>query len=66
VLRLAYSLAKASDWTVIYIDCKGDRQIKDRFAALMENAGRRVALFPDDPTTAGAARPTRSPVGSCS
>jgi Cdc6-like AAA superfamily ATPase len=48
VLRLAYSLAKASDWTVIYIDGKGDRQVKERFAALMEDAGRRVALFPDD------------------
>jgi Cdc6-like AAA superfamily ATPase len=49
VLRVADSLARASDWTIVYIDGKGDRETKDRFAALMQAAGRRVWLFPDEP-----------------
>ena len=48
VLRIVYSLAHASDWTIIYLDAKGDWQTKQRFAALMERAGREVALFPDE------------------
>jgi hypothetical protein len=48
VLRIAYSLAHASDWTIVYIDAKGDWQTKARFAALMQRAGREVALFPDE------------------
>jgi Cdc6-like AAA superfamily ATPase len=47
VLRLASSLAQESDWTIIYIDGKGDRQNKRRFADLMSGAGRQVWLFPD-------------------
>lgn len=47
VLRLAYSLAAESDWTIVYIDGKGDPQTKERFAALMTDAGRQVALFPE-------------------
>jgi hypothetical protein len=47
VLRVAYSLAAASDWTIVYLDGKGDPQTKERFAALMGQAGRQVALFPD-------------------
>ena len=49
VLRLAASLAETSDWTIVYIDGKGDQQNKQRFADLMTNAGRSVWLFPDEP-----------------
>jgi hypothetical protein len=47
VLRLAYSLAATSSWTIVYVDGKGDPQTRDRFEALMAHAGRRVALFPE-------------------
>jgi hypothetical protein len=47
-LRIAYSLARASNWTVVYIDAKGDRDTKERFTALMQQAGRRVWVFPDE------------------
>ncbi len=46
VLRLAYSLAATSDWRIVYIDGKGDRETQQRFAELMAHAGRDVALFP--------------------
>jgi Cdc6-like AAA superfamily ATPase len=49
VLRVADSLARTSDWTIVYIDGKGDRETKERFAGLMRDAGRRVWLFPDEP-----------------
>jgi hypothetical protein len=42
VLRLAYSLAATSGWTIVYVDGKGDPQTRDRFAALMAHARRRV------------------------
>jgi Cdc6-like AAA superfamily ATPase len=48
-LRIAYSLARASNWTIVYIDAKGDHQTKERFTALMRHAGRRVWLFPAQP-----------------
>jgi hypothetical protein len=47
VLRLAYSLAATSEWTIVYIDGKGDPQTRDRFEALMTHAGRGVAVFPE-------------------
>ena len=47
VLRLAYSLAAASDWRIVYLDGKGDPETQQRFAALMRHAGRDVALFPE-------------------
>lgn len=49
VLRVADSLARTSDWTIVYVDGKGDRETMARFAALMNDAGRRVWLFPDQP-----------------
>ena len=49
VLRIADSLARTSDWTIIYVDGKGDGEAKERFARLMGEAGRRVWLFPDEP-----------------
>ena len=48
MLRLAYSLAATSSWTIVYLDGKGDWQTKERFAGLMGHAGRRVALFPEE------------------
>ena len=48
VLRIADSLARTSDWTIVYIDGKGDRETMGRFSKLMEDAGRRVWLFPDE------------------
>ena len=49
-LRIAYSLARStSDWTIIFIDAKGDWETKGRFQALMRHAGRNVWLFPDEP-----------------
>jgi hypothetical protein len=47
VLRVADSLARSSDWTIVYVDGKGDRDTMERFTALMRDAGRRVWLFPD-------------------
>jgi DNA polymerase III delta prime subunit len=48
-LRIAYSLARSTnEWTIIFIDAKGDWETKDRFQALMRHAGRNVWLFPDD------------------
>jgi single-strand DNA-binding protein len=49
VLRIADSLARTSDWTIVYIDGKGDAETKARFSRLMAEAGRRVWLFPDEP-----------------
>jgi hypothetical protein len=48
VLRIADSLARASNWKIVFIDGKGDPQTMNRFAALMEDAGRKVWLFPDE------------------
>jgi Cdc6-like AAA superfamily ATPase len=49
VLRIADSLARTSEWMIVYVDGKGDAQTKERFAALMGDAGRQVSLFPDQP-----------------
>jgi hypothetical protein len=49
VLRVAESLARSSDWTIVYIDGKGDRETMTRFQALMRDADRHVWLFPDNP-----------------
>lgn len=46
VLRIADSLAHANEWAIVYVDGKGDRETQDRFAARMQEAGRRVWLFP--------------------
>jgi Cdc6-like AAA superfamily ATPase len=49
VLRVADSLARTSEWMIVYVDGKGDTQTKERFAALMRDAGRQVSLFPEQP-----------------
>jgi Cdc6-like AAA superfamily ATPase len=47
VLRIADSLAHhAPDWTIVYIDGKGDRRNQDRFAELMQAADHTTFLFP--------------------
>ena len=48
VLRIGDSLAHATDWAIVYVDGKGDPETRDRFAAGMREAGRRVWLFPQD------------------
>lgn len=44
--RLAYGVAITSDWQVIVVDAKGDRETQRRFVASMESARREVRLFP--------------------
>lgn len=48
-LRLAWSVAAASDAQVFYLDGKGDRETAGRFVGLMAEAGRRARVFPDEP-----------------
>ena len=48
LLRIAHEVALRSDWTVLFIDGKGDRETMRRFHALMLDAGRRARLFPDE------------------
>jgi hypothetical protein len=37
-----------SDWAIVYVDGKGDRETMRRFEALMLHAGREVSLFPGE------------------
>jgi hypothetical protein len=46
LLRLAQGVAAASDWCVFVLDAKGDLHTQQRFAQLMQRAGRRGRLFP--------------------
>lgn len=48
-LRIAWALAKATDVAVFYLDAKGDRLTAERFCGLMEDAGRRTRVFPNEP-----------------
>jgi hypothetical protein len=47
VLRLVDSVARASDWRIVFIDGKGDRETAERFAAIAQEAGRSVWRFPE-------------------
>jgi len=49
LLRLAWTVAKASDAPVFYLDGKGDRETASRFVGLMADAGRRTRVFPNEP-----------------
>ena len=49
LLRLAWSVAKASGAPVFYLDGKGDQRNAERFSALMADAGRQVRVFPNQP-----------------
>jgi Helicase HerA, central domain len=46
LLRLAWTVASASDARVFYLDGKGDRENAKRFLALMSDAGRHTRVFP--------------------
>jgi hypothetical protein len=48
-MRIAWALAKSSDAPVFFIDGKGDRQAAERFTGLMDDAGRRTRVFPNEP-----------------
>jgi hypothetical protein len=47
-LRLAGSAARATDWAILYLDAKGDRENQQRFVDGMTDAGRNVACFPEE------------------
>ena len=47
VLRLVDSVARTSDWSIVFLDGKGDRETAERFSALMAAAGRSVWRFPE-------------------
>ena len=67
VLRIADSLARASDWTIVYVDGKGDRA--DQGPLRGADARRRAVASGcsrSSATTAGAATPPRWRAGSCS
>ena len=49
LLRLAWAVAQASDWQVLFLDAKGDERTQRRFHALMRDAGREARLFPREP-----------------
>jgi hypothetical protein len=46
LLRIGHGLASKADWCVFVIDAKGDPATQERFASVMEQAGRRPRLFP--------------------
>jgi Helicase HerA, central domain len=47
VLRLVDSVARSSDWRIVFLDGKGDRETAERFCALAAASGRRVWRFPE-------------------
>jgi hypothetical protein len=49
LMRLAWTVAKASDAPVWYLDGKGDRENAERFSGLMAGAGRETRVFPNEP-----------------
>jgi hypothetical protein len=48
LLRLAHGVAHESDWCVFVIDAKGDPNTQQRFAEVMQAAGRQAQLFPSE------------------
>jgi hypothetical protein len=48
-MRIAYEAATKSEAQIFYLDGKGDRAAAERFCALMNAAGRRVRVFPNEP-----------------
>ncbi len=48
VLRLLDSVARGSDWKIVFLDGKGDRETGLRCSALLEAAGRSVWRFPEE------------------
>jgi hypothetical protein len=47
-LRIAYELARKTDYRVFILDPKGDRELAERFVALMRAAGREPRVFPQE------------------
>jgi hypothetical protein len=47
-MRLAWTLARATDAPIFYLDGKGDRQGARRFVGLMADAGRSARVFPNE------------------
>jgi hypothetical protein len=48
VLRLAWTLAGATNARVYYLDGKGDREAAERFVGVMADAGRTARVFPNE------------------
>ncbi len=49
-LRIAYLIAKASGFDVIFLDAKGDNKLIPQFVAAMRQAGKtRIKVFPTTP-----------------
>jgi len=57
LLRLAFEVARKSAAPVFYLDGKGDRETAKRFCGLMELAGRRTRVFPNEPFDAWRGEP---------
>jgi len=47
VLRLVDSVARTSDWRIIFLDGKGDHETAERFSTLTASSGRSVWRFPE-------------------
>jgi hypothetical protein len=48
-MRIAHELASKSDAQIFYLDAKGDRGAAARFVSLMQEAGRKTRVFPNEP-----------------
>jgi hypothetical protein len=48
-MRIAHDLARKTDAQIFYLDAKGDRRSAERFASLMNEAGRKTRVFPNEP-----------------
>ncbi len=49
MMRIAYTAAKDTDWSVYFLDCKGSVNAAKQFCKLMLSVGRKPALFPKYP-----------------
>lgn len=49
MLRILHEVASKTDMPVYFLDAKGDRETAERFVGLMEAAGRRTRVFPNEP-----------------
>jgi hypothetical protein len=48
-MRIANELASKTDAQIFYLDAKGDRGSAARFVSLMQEAGRKARVFPNEP-----------------
>jgi hypothetical protein len=46
--RVAYLIARSTNWPMIYLDAKGNPKEAERWAWLMAKAGRRNFIFPNE------------------